>query len=44
MADLTDDIACQAPDEPEIVGKSAVRRGKDGKWRVAVDGWSSDIR
>ena len=100
MADLTDDIVYQAPNEPEIVGKAAVRkwvadyfgafrtswqktsigftvagdwaferylykskdidkktgavttdhgkgvnifrRGSDGKWRVAVDGWSSD--
>jgi ketosteroid isomerase-like protein len=102
IADMTDDIVYQAPNEPEIVGKNAVRnwvagyfaasrtqwektsmgftvtgdwaferytyqskdvdrksgrvtsdrgkginifrRGKDGKWRVAVDGWSSDIR
>jgi ketosteroid isomerase-like protein len=101
MADLTDDIVYQAPSEPEIVGKDAVRmwvagyfdayrttwektsigftvigdwaferyefkstdvdkktgavttdkgkginifrRGTDGKWRVAIDGWSSDI-
>ena len=101
MADLTDDIVYQAPNEPEIIGKDAVRkwvagyfgayrtkwektsigftvigdwaferysykskdvdkktsvvttdkgkginifrRGPDGKWRVAVDGWSSDI-
>jgi ketosteroid isomerase-like protein len=101
MADLTDDIIYQAPNEPEIVGKEAVRkwvaeyfgayrtqwektsigftvngdwaferytykskdvekktgavtsdrgkginifrRGNDGKWRVAIDGWSSDI-
>ena len=100
MADLTDDIVYQAPNEPEIVGKDAVRkwvadyfgayrtkwektsigftvigdwaferysykskdvdkktgavatdqgkginifrRGPDGKWRVAVDGWNSD--
>jgi ketosteroid isomerase-like protein len=101
MADLTDDMVYQAPNEPEIVGKEAVRkwvagyfdayrttweknsigftvigdwaferyeykssdidkktgavttdkgkgvnifrRGTDGKWRVAIDGWSSDI-
>lgn len=101
MADLTDDIIYQAPNEPEIIGKDAVRkwvaeyfgayrthwektsigftvigawaferytykskdvekktgavttdqgkginifrRGTDGKWRVAIDGWSSDI-
>lgn len=101
MADLTDDIVYQAPGEPEIIGKDAVRkwvagyfgayrtkwektsigftvigdwaferyeyqstdvnkktgavttdkgkginifrRGADGKWRVAIDGWSSDI-
>jgi len=101
MADLTDDIVYQAPGEPEIIGKDAVRKwvagyfgayrtkwektsigftvigdwaferyeyqstdvnkktgavttdkGKginifrrraDGKWRVAIDGWSSDI-
>src|SRR5450755_3482508 len=101
MADLTDDIVYQAPSEPEIVGKDAVRkwvagyfdayrttwektsigftvmggwafesyeykstdvdkktgavttdkgkginifrRGTDGKWRVAIDGWNSDI-
>jgi ketosteroid isomerase-like protein len=100
MSDLTDDIVYQAPGEPEIVGKAAVRkwagayfgayrthwektsigftvsgdwaferytykstdtdkksgkastdvgkginvfhRGADGKWRVAIDGWSSD--
>ncbi len=100
MATLTDDIVYQSPNEPEIVGKDAVRRwvasyfgayqtrwdktavgftaigdwaferytyksrdvekrtgsvttdsgkgvnifrrGSDGKWRVAVDGWSSD--
>jgi ketosteroid isomerase-like protein len=101
MADLTDDIVYQSPNEPEIVGKQAVRKwaqayvdaykfhwdktsldfvvsgdwaferyaykatntdrktgevthdtGKginiyhhdaDGKWRVARDGWSSDL-
>jgi ketosteroid isomerase-like protein len=101
MADLTDDIVYQAANEPEIIGKDAVRkwvaeyfgayrtkwektsigftvignwaferytyrakdvenktgaittdqgkginifrRGADGKWRVAIDGWSSDI-
>ncbi len=101
MADLTDDIVYQAPSEPEIIGKDAVRnwvagyfgayrtkwektsigftvvggwaferyqykstdvdrktgavtadkgkginifrRDTDGKWRVAVDAWSSDI-
>jgi len=101
MADLTDDIVYQAPNEPEIIGKDAVRkwvaeyfgayrttwektsfaftvigdwaferytykakdvekktgmvttdrgkgvnifrRGKDGKWRVAIDGWSSNM-
>lgn len=101
MADLTDDIVYQAPNEREIIGKDAVRkwvaeyfaayrtrwektsigftvigdwaferytykskdvekktgavttdqgkginifrRGTDGKWRVAIDGWSSDI-
>jgi ketosteroid isomerase-like protein len=101
MADVTDDIVYQAPHEPEIVGKDAVRkwatdyfgayrtrwekksisftisggwaferysykskdvdkktgavtvdrgkginifrRGADGKWRVAIDGWSSDV-
>ncbi|HWA60545.1 MAG TPA: nuclear transport factor 2 family protein [Caulobacteraceae bacterium] len=101
MGDLTDNVVYQAPHEPEIVGKDAVRRwvaayfggyrarwektslgvtvagdwaferytyvstdtdkktgavttdkGKginiyhhdaDGKWRVAVDGWSSDL-
>lgn len=101
MADLTDDVVYQAPNEPEIVGKAAVRnwvaayfgadrttwrktsigftvsgdwaferytyvstdtdrksgavttdRGKginifhhdaDGRWRVAIDGWSSDL-
>ena len=101
IADLTDDIIYQAPNEPEIIGKDAVRkwvaeyfgayrtnwektsigftvsgdwaferytytskdvekktgavttdrgkginifrRSKDGKWRVAIDGWSSDI-
>src|SRR2546423_1379135 len=101
MADLTDDIVYQAPAEPEIIGKDAVRkwvagyfgayrtkwektsigftvigdwaferyeyestdvnkktgavttnkgkginifrRGADRKWRVAIDGWSSDI-
>jgi ketosteroid isomerase-like protein len=100
MASLTDDIVYQAPGEPEVVGKAAVRkwvgayfgayrtkwektsigftvsgdwaferytyrstdtnkktgimttdvgkginiyrRGADGKWRVAIDGWSSD--
>jgi ketosteroid isomerase-like protein len=24
-------------------GINIFRRGKDGKWRVAIDGWSSDI-
>jgi len=101
MADLTDDIVYQVPNEPEIIGKEAVRkwvaeyfgayrttwektsiaftvigdwaferyiykakdvekktgavttdrgkgvnifrRGKDEKWRVAIDGWSSDM-
>jgi ketosteroid isomerase-like protein len=101
MGDLTDDVVFQAPNEPEIVGKSAARkwiadyfgayrtrwektsvgftvmgewaferykykstdtdkktgavttdhgkginiyrRGVDGKWRVAIDGWSSDV-
>jgi ketosteroid isomerase-like protein len=101
MADLTDDIVYQAPHEPQIIGKDAVRkwvagyfgayrtswekassgftvsgdwaferytykskdidrktgavttdqgkginifrRDADGKWRVAIDGWSSDI-
>jgi ketosteroid isomerase-like protein len=101
MADMTDDIIYQAPNEPEIIGRNAVRkwvadyfdayrtkwektsigftiigdwaferytyiskdvekksgavtsdhgkginilrRGADGKWRVAIDGWSSDI-
>lgn len=100
MADLTDDVIYQAPGEPELVGKSAVRswvaayfggyrskwektskgftvsgdwaferytykstdtdrktgvvttdtgkginifrHGADGRWRVAIDGWSSD--
>lgn len=100
MSDMTDDIVYQAPGEPEIIGKDAVRRwvagyfdayrtkwqktsigftvvgdwaferytykstdvdkktgavttdkgkginifrrGTDGKWRVATDGWSSD--
>ncbi|MGH7024781.1 MAG: YybH family protein [Caulobacteraceae bacterium] len=101
MADLTDDVVYQAPHEPQIVGKAAVRRwvaayfgayqtrwrktsigftvagdwaferytyvstdtdrktgavttdnGKginifhhdaDGRWRVTIDGWSSDL-
>jgi ketosteroid isomerase-like protein len=101
LADLTDDVVYQSPNEPEIIGKDAVRkwvtayfagyrtkwekisigftvlgdwaferyaykstdvnkktgavttdkgkgvnifrRGADGKWRVAIDGWSSDI-
>jgi ketosteroid isomerase-like protein len=100
LADLTDDIVYQSPGEPEIIGKTAVRkwlagyfgafhtrwektsigfvvtgdwaferytyrssdtdkktgavttdtgkginifrRGSDGRWRVAIDGWSSD--
>jgi ketosteroid isomerase-like protein len=100
LADLTDDIVYQSPGEPEIVGKTAVRkwlaeyfgatrtqwqktsigfvvngewaferytyksndtdkktgavttdtgkginifrRSSDGRWRVAIDGWSSD--
>jgi ketosteroid isomerase-like protein len=100
MADLTDDIVYQPPNEPEIIGKHAVRKwvtgyfdayrtkwektsigftvigdwaferysykstdvdkktgavitdrgkginifrhGPDGKWRVTIDGWSSD--
>ena len=102
LADLTDNIVYQAPNEPEIIGKDAVRkwvadyfgayqtkwektsigftvigdwaferysykskdvdkktgavttdkgkginifrRGPDGKWRVAMDAWSSDVR
>jgi|SRR5579863_507485 len=101
LADLTDDIVYQAPNEPAIIGKDAVRkwiaeyfgayrttwektsigftvigdwaferytykskdfdkktgavttdqgkginifrRGSDGKWQVAIDGWSSDL-
>jgi ketosteroid isomerase-like protein len=101
LSDLTDDIVYQAPNEPEIVGRKAVRqwiaayfgsyrtqwektsigftvigdcayerytyrskdvdrktgaittdqgkginvyrRGPDGRWRVAIDGWSSDL-
>lgn len=101
MADLTDDVVFQAPHEPEMVGKDAVRawgkgyfdayktqwkktslefvvngdwayerygydvtdtsrrdgttstdkgkgiaiyrKGTDGKWRIARDGWSSDL-
>jgi hypothetical protein len=52
MADLTDDIVYQVPNEPEIIGKEAVRKWvaeyfsayqKDKKWRVAIDGWSSDM-
>jgi hypothetical protein len=56
MADLTGDIVYQAPNEPEIREKTGAvtrdqgkgvklfRRGSDDKWRVWVDGWSSDVQ
>jgi ketosteroid isomerase-like protein len=44
VAGLTDDVVYQAPGGPEIISKgiNIFRRGADGKWRVAIDGWSSD--